>query len=73
MPSSISVSVADFSAELNGLTLPMGLTLSRVVLRGTTLTWQKHPFQFHLPNPGTFEAHVTQEELAAFLLAVFLG
>ncbi len=67
MPSPASLTVADIIAELHGLTLPMGLTLSRILVRGAGLSWQKEPFKLSMPTPGTFEAHVTQEELASFL------
>ncbi len=67
MPDGVSISVGDFTAHLENLTLPMGLTLARMDLKGSGLDWQKEPFSIQLASPGTFEAHLKDEELTSFL------
>jgi hypothetical protein len=67
VPGNVSLSVGEFTAQLQNVTLPMGLTLANIVLRGTRLQWQKEPFSLELDEPGTFEAHLLETELARFL------
>jgi hypothetical protein len=67
VPENVSLTVGDFSAELRNLVLPMGLNLALVTLKGAGLSWQREPFQINVEEPGAFEAHVTQDDITAFL------
>jgi hypothetical protein len=67
LPTNLSLTITQVSAVLHGVTLPMGLTLSRVTVEGSGLSWQKEPFKIELDAPGSFKAHVTQDALADFL------
>ena len=67
MSSHSAVEVAVLSARLNGFRLPMGLVISLVEVQGKGLFIQKRPFVIRLSEPGSFEAHVTDADLADFL------
>jgi len=59
--------VGAFGASFDRLTLPMGLTVDHVLIEGAQATIQADPFRIALSEPGRIEAHVSQDNLAAFL------
>jgi hypothetical protein len=67
MDSSSKVDVAGFSAQLNRLKLPMGLTVDVVRISGNSASLTTDPVEFSLEDWGAIEAEVAAADLADFL------
>lgn len=67
MPNPQRVQVGSLHAEFSQLTLPIGLTLDRVVVDGGGLSIQDDPLKFELPAPGSLRVELSGPSLASFL------
>jgi hypothetical protein len=64
-----TLDIAEFTAHLRGVLLPIGLRLDDIRIYGRDLHLVHPPFSAEMPAPGRLEAIVHETSLAAFLEA----
>lgn len=69
MPHQDTLDVAEFSAHLKGVTLPLGLIVDDVRIAGQGIHLEREPFVAKLSAPGRLEVFVSVTALAKFLEA----
>lgn len=67
MPDRHPLDVGELSATLSNVTLPVGLTLDQVVLRGHGIHLAQNPFEFKSKQAGSLVVEVSEASIGAFL------
>lgn len=61
------IEVGPFAFSVKDVLLPMGLNVESVEVQGFGATIDSKPFSMTLPQAGTMEAHVAEDDLSKFL------
>lgn len=62
-----SLDIAEFTAHLRNVTLPMGLIIDDIRIYGQGIHLDREPFAAKLAQPGRLEVFVSEAQLARFL------